>query len=252
MPFALFLACMQEHQQLEAEHKQQLTSVNQKLQMLVQERKDLQKQVAMLQEQLQSAHEKAQRASTAAHTSRLQPLAHDTGQQQHGAQEQEQDDVLRASSSGLAGLGLEDQQTPNANSTSRFSLSSLNSQGSTGAAAAAALGSGLMHSTQLNGGDHLHRVGSGLGSQLNSANGSPMAAHARLQQLSSMLSMEGQLHLQRAVQQLQQELSAVSKERDAAAEQLYQMVRQADAATAAMQEAENLKQRQTELQHKVR
>jgi uncharacterized protein YgfB (UPF0149 family) len=82
-----------------------------------------------------------------------------------------------------------------------------------------------------------------------------MASQARLQQLtgslSGMLSAEGQLQLQRAVQQLQQELFALSKERDAAAEQLYQMVRQADAAAAALQETEKLKQQQAELQHKV-
>jgi hypothetical protein len=82
-----------------------------------------------------------------------------------------------------------------------------------------------------------------------------MASQARLQQLtgsmSGMLSAEGQLQLQRAVQQLQQELSAVSKERNEAAEQLYHMVRQADAAASALQEAEKLKQHQAELQHKV-
>jgi lipopolysaccharide export system protein LptC len=53
------------------------------------------------------------------------------------------------------------------------------------------------------------------------------------------------------VQQLQQELSVATKERDAAAEQLYQMVRQADAAAAAVRETEKLKQQQAALQHKV-
>lgn len=82
-----------------------------------------------------------------------------------------------------------------------------------------------------------------------------MASQARLQQLSGslsgLLSSEGQLQLQRAVQQLQQELSVVTRERDAAAEQLYQMVRQADAGAAALQETEKLKQQQQQLQHKV-
>jgi lipopolysaccharide export system protein LptC len=83
-----------------------------------------------------------------------------------------------------------------------------------------------------------------------------MAAQARAQQLpsnlSGLLSLEGQLQLQRTVQQLQQELQAVTKERDAAAQQLYELVRQADAAAAAVQETEKLKQQQAELQHKVR
>lgn len=244
-----------------------------KLQLAVQERADLQRQVNGLQQQLQSAAaEKAAQASTAAAVSRQ----HSTQQpqQQHtklgsqpgvSIQDDSMHEGMQSAESGLAGLGLEDQETPGDRSGSRFSLASVQSQGSTAAAAAAAALLGRRGSTGVGsgsyvngGGGQLYRGSSGLGlaSQLSSASNSPMASQARLQQLtgslSGMLSTEGQLQLQRAVQQLQQELSAVSKERDAAAEQLYQMVRQADAAAAAVHETEKLKQQQAELQHKVK
>lgn len=266
---------MQDVQQLEAQHKEQLHLVNQKLQLAVQERADLERQVNSLQQQLQAATDKAARASTAAALSR-QHSTQQAQQQQASLGTQPgvscQDDALHESmqsaESGLAGLGLEDQATPGDRSGFRFSLASVQSQGSAAAAAvSAALGrrgsaaSGPNgHTLQPNGSGQLQRgpsgFGLGLSSQLSSASNSPMASQARLQQLagslSGMLNAEGQAQLQRAVQQLQQELSAVTKERDAAAEQLYQMVRQADAAAAALQETEKLKQQQEELQHKVR
>lgn len=241
-----------------------------KLQLAVQERADLQRQVNGLQQQLQAAADKAAQASTAAAISRQ----HSTQQAQQqraslgsqpgvSIQDDSMHEGMQSLGSGLAGLGLEDHETPGGRSGSRFSLASVQSQGSTAAAAAASLlgrrgCTGVGSSSQANGSSsQLYRGSSGMGltSQLSSASSSPMASQARLQQLtgsmSGMLSAEGQLQLQRAVQQLQQELSAVSKERNEAAEQLYHMVRQADAAAAALQEAEKLKQHQAELQHKV-
>jgi type I site-specific restriction endonuclease len=69
---------------------------------------------------------------------------------------------------------------------------------------------------------------------------------------SSKLSAEAVLQLQRSLQQLQQELAAAVQERDAAQEQLYQAVRRADAAAAALQDAEKWKQAQQEAERKVR
>lgn len=247
-----------------AQHKEQLWSLNQKLQLIVQERGDLQRQLHGLQQQLQAANEKAARASAAGSVSRQHSTQHQQQQDNPGTQPgvSIQDNALhegvQQAGSGLAGLGLDEQETPGDRSGSRFSLASVQSQGSAAAAAAAALlgrristsqGTSL---SQANGSSQLHRSGSGL----SSVSGSPMASQARLQQLSGSLSgvlgFEGQLQLQRTVQQLQQELSVATKERDAAAEQLYQMVRQADAAAAAVRETEKLKQQQAELQHKVR
>jgi chromosome segregation ATPase len=277
---------VQELEQLQEQHKQQLSSVTQKLQLAVQERGELQRLVSSFQQQLQAATDKADAAASAAgsRSSHLQQ------QQQHqdvtGLQPgiSTQDGVLhefrrQSIESGLAGLGLEDQETPGEHSGSRFSLANVRPRGSstadpgstaeagsTAAAAAAALGShrsGValggpgQGSSQLlaNGSGQLLRGASGRMSQLSSASGSPMAAQARAQQLpgnlSGLLSLEGQLQLQRTVQQLQQELQAVTKERDTAAEQLYDLVRQAEAAAAAVQETEKLKQQQAELQHKV-
>lgn len=240
---------------MQAQHEEQQSSSAQKLQLVLHERTDLQKLVASLQLQLQVATEKAEQStSIAAPTSREQPLQPPQRMaSQAGAPQQDavHSDAARAASSGLAGLGLEEQEAPNARSGSRFSLSSVQSQGSTALSRRlSGVGSGAL----INGSSQPHLVGSGLASQLSSASGSPMASQARLQQLSGSLSgvlnAEGQL--QRTVQQLQQELSAVTKARDAAAEQLYQMVRQADAAAAALQETQQLKQKQAELQHKVR
>lgn len=239
---------------MQAQHKEQQSSSAQKLQLAMHERADLQKLVASLQLQLQVAAEKAeQSASIAAPTSREPSQPPQRMASQAGAAEQDgaHPDAARAASSGLAGLGLEEQETPNARSGSRFSLSSVQSQGST---APNRRLSGLGAAGLINGSSQPHAVGSGLASQLSSASGSPMASQGRLQQLSGSLSgvLNADGQLQRTVQQLQQELSAVTKERDAAAEQLYQMVRQADAAAAALQETQQLKQKQAELQHKVR
>jgi hypothetical protein len=59
------------------------------------------------------------------------------------------------------------------------------------------------------------------------------------------------MQLQRSLQQLQQELASAVQERDAAQEQLYQAVRRADAAAAALQDAEKWKSEQQELEKKV-
>jgi hypothetical protein len=59
------------------------------------------------------------------------------------------------------------------------------------------------------------------------------------------------MQLQRSLQQLQQELASAVQERDAAQEQLYQAVRRADAAAAALQDAEKWKTEQQELEKKV-
>jgi predicted nucleic acid-binding Zn-ribbon protein len=68
---------------------------------------------------------------------------------------------------------------------------------------------------------------------------------------SSKLSADAVLQLQRSLQQLQQELAAAVQERDAAQEQLYQAVRRADAAAAALQDADKWKQGQQEVNRKV-
>lgn len=65
------------------------------------------------------------------------------------------------------------------------------------------------------------------------------------------LSAEAVQQLQRAVFQLQQELAAAVQERDAAQEQLYQALRQADEAAAALQKADKLRQELQELEGKV-
>lgn len=277
-------------EELQAQHKEQLWSVNQKLQLVVQERGELQRLVSSLQQQLQAAADRADAAASAAGSRPSNLQQQQQYQQQHegvtGMQPglSMQDDSLHDNSrrqsveSGLAGLGLEDQETPGEHSGSRFSLATVRPRGSgtadpgsaaeagsTAAVAAlgsrrstAALGGPGQGSSQLlaNGSGQLYRGGSGRMSQLSSASGSPMAAQARAQQLpsnlSGLLSLEGQLQLQRTVQQLQQELQAVTNERDAATQQLYELVRQADAAAAAVQETEKLKQQQAELQHKVR
>lgn len=261
---------LQDLQQQQAQHKEQLSAANHKLQLAVQERAEAQRQVLALQQQLQAAADKAVRASTAAaavsRQHSLQPPHRQDGSSAgtllgaSTALDESLAGAMQSAESGLAGLGLEDQETPGNRSGSRFSLASVQSQPSAANAAAAALGrraSAGTGSQAANGSGKLQPGSSGLGlaSQLSSGTSSPMASQARLQQLSGslsgLLSSEGQLQLQRAVQQLQQELSVVTRERDAAAEQLYQMVRQADAAAAALQETEKLKQQQEQLQHKV-
>lgn len=261
---------LQDLQQQQAQHKEQLSAANHKLQLAVQERAEAQRQVLALQQQLQAAADKAARASTAAaavsRQHSLQPLHQQDGSSAgtlfgaSTARDESLHGAMQSAESGLAGFGSEDQETPGDRSGSRFSLASVQSQPSTANAAAAALGrraSAGTGSQAANGSGKLQPGSSGLGltSQLSSGTSSPMASQARLQQLSGslsgLLSSEGQLQLQRVVQQLQQELSVVTRERDAAAEQLYQMVRQADAAAAALQETEKLKQQQEQLQHKV-
>lgn len=247
--------------------------MQQKLQVVVQEHADLQKQVLSLQQQqLQAAADTAHKASTAAAAAAAAtgPSAaeQELQQQRQGSLGTQpgssiQDNALQeeaeaaAAESGLAGLGLDTQEMPGDRSGSRFSLASVQSLGSAGTAGAlsrrvsSALGPNVPTANGAAAAStKLLRGGSGI----SSASGSPLASQAGLQQQQSLsgLSFEGQLQLQRTVQQLQQELAAVTKARDAAAEQLYQMVRQVDEAAAVRQEVEAMKQQQAELQHKVR
>jgi chromosome segregation ATPase len=215
--------CPQELQQQRSAAREQEQAASHTLGVLTQERDELAGLVKQLQQQLEQAQAAA---------------AQPPSQQQQGQEDPALGPVL---SVGVEGLALGDPvggaPAPGSASAPGWSL-----QGALSDVGA------------------LQAVGSV--SNLSSNSGSPMAAgrsgngsrwQQQQQQQRRQLSgsLPGAQSPEARVQQLQQELAAVARERDAAAEQMYQAVRQADAAAAALREMAALRQAQAELQHKL-
>lgn len=233
----VFLLVMQELQQQQHRLKEQLFEVTQKLQLMERENTTLQQQLTDLQAQQQQQQDQQAQQSTADEAA--------------AAETQLQEQMQRLGRFTISRSSSTDQQQQQQHEEEKASGRQNGSM------------NGLLQQLGL--------VGSHKEAQDPSQGSSPLARlgssrDTSQQQLQGQMDSSGSAHLslaraisgipeilqlQRLVQQQQQELAAAVKERDAAAEQLYQAMRQTDAAAAAVHETERLRQQQKELEKKV-